>query len=504
MPLKTMNLKYIIKLLLLCSFAFVCRQAKAQDSLAVATDSIPEPVAFSIDSLKSPAHSGDLTYSGSLEASTDSIVPFERFKIDGVAAVVGERVILESDIQQMYLQLQSQGIPTDSITDCQLAERIMKNKLYAHQAIQDSIIIEEAQINGQVQQRIDYLTSELGSMDKLLEYYRIDTETELRTQLYDIVKEQELIQRMQSKVIEEIEITPEETREFFDSIPDDKLPEFGDELEIAQIIIEPEIPEEEVQKVIDQLNEFREEILAGKSSFATKAVLYSDDPGSSVQGGKITMTRDDPFVREFKQAAFSLQEGQISKPFKTEFGYHILMVEEILGQKVVVRHILLVPDRTPETIAAAKAKADSIRQIIAEGKMDFAEAARKFSDQKETREDGGRLRNPLSGGTRQELAKVDPNIYNQVVDLKEGEMSPVLRESDRTGNIFFKIITVTKRYPAHIANYAQDFEKIKELALKEKKLEAIAKWQNEVIEDTYIKINGKYRECDFQANWRKE
>src|SRR5690606_9948906 len=158
MPLKTMNLKYIIKLLLLCSFAFVCRQAKAQDSLAVATDSIPEPVAFSIDSLKSPAHSGDLTYSGSLEASTDSIVPFERFKIDGVAAVVGERVILESDIQQMYLQLQSQGIPTDSITDCQLAERIMKNKLYAHQAIQDSIIIEEAQINGQVQQRIDYLT----------------------------------------------------------------------------------------------------------------------------------------------------------------------------------------------------------------------------------------------------------------------------------------------------------------------------------------------------------
>src|SRR5690606_25357344 len=244
----------------------------------------------------------------------------------------------ESDIQQMYLQLQSQGIPTDSITDCQLAERIMKNKLYAHQAIQDSIIIEEAQINGQVQQRIDYLTSELGSMDKLLEYYRIDTETELRTQLYDIVKEQELIQRMQSKVIEEIEITPEETREFFDSIPDDKLPEFGDELEIAQIIIEPEIPEEEVQKVIDQLNEFREEILAGKSSFATKAVLYSDDPGSSVQGGKITMTRDDPFVREFKQAAFSLQEGQISKPFKTEFGYHILMVEEILGQKVVVRH----------------------------------------------------------------------------------------------------------------------------------------------------------------------
>jgi peptidyl-prolyl cis-trans isomerase SurA len=476
----------------------------------VATDSIPEPQVVATSGIATDTletiNTSALAYVDTLESKheTDSIVPFERFKIDGVAAVVGERVILESDIRQMYLQLESQGIPTDSITDCELAERLMKNKLYAHQAVQDSIVVEEAQINGQVQQRIDYLTNELGSMDKLLEYYRLDSETELRAQLHDIVKEQELTQRMQAKVIEEIEITPEETREFFDAIPEGKLPEFGDEVEIAQIVIEPEVPEEEVQRVIDRLNEFRDEILAGESSFATKAVLYSDDPGSSVQGGKITMTRDDPFVREFKQAAFSMQEGQISKPFKTEFGYHILMVEEIRGQKVIVRHILLVPERTPETIAEAKAKADSIRQVIVDGKMDFAEAARKFSDQEETREDGGRLRNPLTGGTRQELAKVDPDIYNQVVDLKEGEISPVLRDSDRTGNIFFKIMTVNERYPAHIANYAQDFEKIKELALKEKKLDAIAEWQNETIKDTYIKINGKYRECDFLANWRKE
>lgn len=510
MPLKTKNLKSIISawpLLLLCLFSYA---AQAQDSTKTAVESVSATSALAkadiADTLLLPAGKTTSKLVDSLQtmALSDSIVPFERFKIDGVAAVVGERVILESDIRQMYLQLKSQGIPTNDVSDCELIERLMKNKLYAHQAVQDSIVIEEAQINGMVQQRIDFLMGELGSMEKLLEYYRLDSETELRSKLYDITKEQELTESMQKKVIEEIEITPEETREFFDAIPEGELPEFGDEVEIAQIIIEPEVPEEEVQRVIDKLNQFREEILSGESSFATKAVLYSDDPGSSVQGGKIIMKRDDPYVREFKQAAFSLQEGEISKPFKTEYGYHILMVEKILGQKVVVRHILLIPKRTPETIGAAKVKTDSIRQIIVEGKISFAEAAKKFSDQEETRLDGGRLRNPFTGGTVKELAKVDPDIYNQVVDLKEGEISPVLRESDPVGNLYFKIITVNKRYPAHIADYAQDFEKIKELALKQKKLDAIAQWQNESIKDTYIKINGEYRDCDFHLNWRKK
>ncbi len=447
-------------------------------------------------------------------ATTDSLeqmsgvvrdsVPFEPFKIDGVAAVIGERLILESDIQKMYADLKSKGIPTSGITDCQLAERLMKNKLYAHQAIQDSIVVDDSKIQSMTNQRIDYFVDQLGSMEKMLEFYNMGSEAELRDKLFEITKEQELSKLMQEKVIKDVEITPEEVRTFFKNIPEDQRPKFGDEVEIAQIVIEPEVPQVEVQKVIDKLNSFRNEILAGESTFATKAVLYSNDPGTSSTGGAITLTRDSRFVQEFKDVAFSLQEGEISKPFKTEFGYHIIKVDKIRGQQIDVRHILLIPAVTKETIQAAKEKIDSIRGLIVSGKMQFSEAAQQFSDQKETREDGGKLINPTTGDTRFDQTKVDPSIYNQVVDLKEGQVSGVLTDNDRLGKLFYKIITVLHRYPAHIANYTQDFTKIKDLALTEKKLDVIDKWQEETIENTYIKINGKYRDCDFLTEWVKK
>lgn len=439
-----------------------------------------------------------------IEAIKKDTVAFVPFKIDGVAAVVGDRLILESDIQKMYADLKSQGIPTDNITNCQLIERLMKNKLYAHQAIQDSLVADEAKIEAMTSQRIDYFVSELGSMEKMLEFYNMGSETELRNKLLEITKEQELSKLMQEKIVEGIEITPEEVRAFFKEIPKDERPKFGDEVEIAQIVIKPEVPEIEVQKVINKLKQFREEILSGESTFATKAVLYSEDPGTSSRGGTITLTRDSQFVQEFKDAAFSLQEGEISKPFKTEFGYHILKVDKIRGQQIDVRHILLIPSVTKETVAAAKEKIDSVRNLIVSGKMKFSEAARKFSDQEETREDGGKLINPLTGDTRFEQTKVDPSIYNQVVDLKEGQVSGVMTDNNRLGKLFYKIISVLHRYPAHIANYAQDFSKIKDLALTEKKLDAISKWQEETIKDTYIKINGQYRDCDFSINWLKK
>ncbi|HET8809377.1 MAG TPA: peptidylprolyl isomerase [Flavobacteriaceae bacterium] len=480
------------------------QETTSEDNTTVKTDTLSS--AAEISNFQAVQKDSILQVSDTLLASTQKVkdsVPFKKFKIDGVAAVVGERLILESDIQKMYLDLKSQGISTAGITDCKLAERLLKDKLYAHQAIQDSIVVSNDMVNNKVDQQIAYFVSQTGTMEKLLEFYNMETESELRAKLFEINKEQELALQMQTKIIEEIEITPEEVRQFFDNIQENELPRFGDEVEIAQITIEPEVPDEEIKKVIDKLNEFRKEILSGESSFATKAVLYSDDPGSSSRGGKITLTRDAPFVQEFKDAAFSQDEGEISKPFKTEFGYHILMVDEIRGQQVDVRHILLIPERTDETIQKAKEKIDSIRQLIVDKKITFDKAARRYSDQKETRQDGGQLINPTTGDTRFDLAKIDPNIYGQVANLKENEISTVLTDTDRTGNVFFKIVTVTEKYPAHTANYAQDFEKIKALALKEKKLDAIKEWQTEKIKDTYIKINGKYRECDFLANWLK-
>ncbi|MCX2838670.1 peptidylprolyl isomerase [Salinimicrobium sp. MT39] len=427
-----------------------------------------------------------------------------RFKVDGVAAVIGDFVVLESDIDKMYLELQSQGVSTQDVTNCNLAGRLMENKLYAHHAIQDSIIVSDAEINANIDQQLAYMTQQVGSLEKVLEFYKKDSEADFRAELFEINKQNRLASEMQRKIVDAVEITPEEVRAFFTEIPEDERPVFGDEVEIAQIVVKPEIPQEEKDEIIARLNEMRADVLENGASFATKAVLYSQDPGSRSSGGKITLTRQDPFVKEFKDAAFSLQEGEVSKPFKTEFGYHILMVDKIRGQQVDVRHILLIPDVTEETKQKAFDEIENVRERISNEEISFADAAKEVSDEKETRESGGKLVNPTTGDTRFELTKIDPLLYEQVVNLEKGEVSNIITDQDNTGRPFYKLITVTNRYKEHKADYAQDFNKIKELALRDKQLEAIEKWQAEKIKETYVKVNGEYRDCEYSSNWLKK
>lgn len=427
-----------------------------------------------------------------------------RFKVDGVAAVIGDFVVLESDIDKMYLELQSQGVSTQDVTNCNLAGRLMENKLYAHHAIQDSIIVSDAEINANIDQQLAYMTQQVGSLEKVLEFYKKDSEADFRAELFEINKQNRLASEMQRKIVDAVEITPEEVRTFFTEIPEDERPVFGDEVEIAQIVVKPEIPQEEKDEIIARLNEMRADVLENGASFATKAVLYSQDPGSRSSGGKITLTRQDPFVKEFKDAAFSLQEGEVSKPFKTEFGYHILMVDKIRGQQVDVRHILLIPDVTEETKQKAFDEIENVRERISNDEISFADAAKEVSDEKETRESGGKLVNPTTGDTRFELTKIDPLLYEQVVNLEKGEVSNIITDQDNTGRPFYKLITVTNRYKEHKADYAQDFNKIKELALRDKQLEAIEKWQAEKIKETYVKVNGEYRDCEYSSNWLKK
>lgn len=425
----------------------------------------------------------------------------QRRKVDGIAAVIGDYIILESDIDLMYKDMQSQGISTADVTDCNLAGSLMENKLYAHHAVQDSIIIPDSQINGMIDQQLRGFVGQVGSMERVLEYYNKDTEEELREELFRINKQRQLAQRMQQQIIEEIEVTPEEVRQYYDQM--EEKPIFGTEVELSQIVIEPEIPETERQKVIDRLNEFKADIEDNGASFSTKAVLYSQDPGTASDGGRITLTRKDNFVKEFKDVAFSLQEGEVSEPFETEFGYHIIQIDKIRGQTVDLRHILLIPDVTNASVQAAREEIDTLRSKIVKDQIEFAAAAREASDEEETRSEGGKLINPRTGDTRFELTKIDPELFKQVEGLEEGEVSLVLTQQDRTGRPQFKIIKVTKKIPEHKADYATDYLKIKELALRDKQMEAIAEWQEEKISDTYIKVNGKYRDCDYTSEWVK-
>lgn len=482
MQLKTTNLKSIINQAAVLFFTAAFGTAQAQEVVVTDSTAIQDRT----------------------EIKTDSVKPFQKYKVDGVAAVVGDFVVLESDIDKMYIELQSQGVSVKDVTNCNLAGRLMENKLYAHHAIQDSIVVSDAEINAEIDQQLAYMTQQVGSMEKVLEFYKKDNEADFRAELFEINRQNKLAAQMQKKIVDAVEITPEEVREFFKNIPEDERPVFGDEVEIAQIVVKPEIPQSEKQKVINRLKEMREDIVENGASFNTKAVLYSQDPGSKSSGGKISLSRKDPFVKEFKDAAFSLQEGEVSQPFETQFGYHILTVDKIRGQQVDVRHILLIPDVTEETKEKALKEINDVREKILAGELTFAAAAKEVSDEKETRESGGQLVNPTTGDTRFELTKIDPILYEQVANLKEGEVSPVLTDKDDTGRPVYKIITVTDRYKEHKADYAQDYNKIKELALRDKQLKAIEEWQAEKIKETYIKVNGEYRDCTFSSNWLKK
>jgi len=427
-----------------------------------------------------------------------------KLKIDGVIAVVGEYVVLDSDIDISLIELASQGNSVKDITRCQLLGKLMEDKLFAHQAIQDSIVVTDAEINGMMQERMDAMVEQIGSMEKLLKYYNKSSEEEFKTYFSDILKMNKLTTEMRNKIIDNVEVTPEEVRTFFKKFPKEELPQFGAEIEVAQIVINPEVTKEERQKVIDRLNEFRKDVLAGSGSFFSKAVLYSKDEGTKSNGGFMRVNRKSPLVKEFKDTAFSLEEGQISEPFETEFGYHIIQVEKIRGQDVDLRHILLIPKISDASLQEAKDEIIGIRNKIINGDITFANAARSSSDEKETRANGGTLMNPKTLDSRFELTKMDPNLYVQVSDLQEGQVSQPVVDEDRLGRKTYKIITVTKRYDAHTADYAQDYLKIKKLAETEKQIKTIGEWTSEKIKDTYIKINGEYKDCVFTNNWLKK
>lgn len=427
----------------------------------------------------------------------------KRLKVDGVVAVVGDYVVLDSDIDLSFKEMQAQNMSTEGVSRCEILGKLMEDKLYAHQAIQDSVIVSDAQVNEQVNRRVDYFVEQLGSKEKMVEYFKKKDYDSFQTELFEMVKIQLLTEEMQKKVMDDVEITPEEVRQFFAKFAKEDIPVFGAEMEVAQIVVKPDIPQEEKQKVIDKLKQIKKEVQEG-SSFYSKAVLYSEDPGSVSSGGYYKMNRKTQFVKEFKDVAFSLEEGEISEPVETEFGYHLIYVEKIRGQERDVRHILMVPKVTPESLAKAKEKIEKIRQKITSGQITFAEAARSESDDKETRNSGGLLINPQSLGTRFELTKLDPTVYNEVSDLKDNQVTDPILDTDRRGAKTYKLLTVTNRYDQHEADYAKDYTKIKDLALKEKQIKTIAKWSEEKIKAAYIKVSKDYQNCKFVNNWLKK
>jgi peptidyl-prolyl cis-trans isomerase SurA len=423
--------------------------------------------------------------------------------VDGVVAVVGANVILRSDIENQYLQFRSQGNIQGSSEKvrCQIMEGLLLQKLLYHQAQLDSVKITESQLDGNMDQRMRMLIGQVGTPEKLEEYYQKSI-SEIKNELRDIIKEQMMVQSSQEKITKDVNITPSEVKAFLKKLPKDSIPEISSEIEVGMITKTPVLGDAEKQVCIDRLKSFKERIKKG-DDFSTLAVLYSEDPGSAKKGGELGMFKRGDMRIEFEAAAFKLKPGEISDIVETEDGFHIIQMIERKGEYINVRHILLQPKVSMASMARAKNILDSVGGLIEQKKITFGDAVVKYSDDP-NRNNGGLIINPVTGTSKYDIKELDPKIFFVIDKLKVGDISaPVLYKSER-GKEQYRLYYLKTRTVPHKANMQDDYAKIHQMALEEKKMDAMNTWMNERIGKTYISIDEEYRKCTFQREWIKK
>lgn len=424
--------------------------------------------------------------------------PSNQFKIDGVAAVVGDEIILNSDVERDYIQALAQGFEIEN--RCDFMENILVEKLLLTKAKEDTLInITNDQVDRQVDATVQRFLMQ-GSEDEILTYFGFNTMPEFKQELRGIMRDQAYISEKQEMISRGLDATPEEVRLFYEQYHSE-LPEIPEEVSLSHIVIYPEISEENEQKVIDALKMHKKDIEEG-SSFATKAILYSDDPGSSSNGGLITNVKRGQMVPEFDAVVFNLQEGQISEPFKTDFGYHIAMLEKRRGQELDVRHILMQLKPTPEEIELSKRKLDSIMIEVEKGNMTFKEAAFQFSVDKYTKFNGGRMMDAQTGEDKIEKSKLPANLLAELSRLNDGDISTAFEDEFNRQKVI-RVIKLEETIPAHKINMETDYARLKNLTISTKRQEKVMEYVEEQILDTFININDEYADCEFRLDWKK-
>ena len=422
--------------------------------------------------------------------------------IDEVIAVVGGNIVLKSELENQYQQLkaqnQEQEVNKFEGDRCKVLEEILFQKLLLNQAQLDSVKVTDSQVESELSRRLNYFTQQVGSEKKLEEYYG-KSMTEIKDEFRELIKDQLLVQQVQETITTKTTITPSEVKEFFRRIPEDSLPFIPSEIEVGQIVAYPEISEEAKKEAREKIEGIRQRVLNGES-FSTLAILYSEDPGSSKRGGELGFVERGSFVPEFEAVAFKLKEKNISEIIETTYGYHFLDLIERRGEKINIRHILISPKISSEDLKKARNYLDSIGTlIISTDTLDFAEAAALYSQDKETKYNGGLLINPQTGTTRFEADQLEPTLFFTIDKLKVGEISqPVLMQVPG-GKQAYRILYLKKRTEAHRANLKDDYQKIQEAALNEKQQQVIAEWISKKLSNTYFRLNDDYKTCEFES-----
>jgi peptidyl-prolyl cis-trans isomerase SurA len=430
-------------------------------------------------------------------------IAFAQHVIDQVMGVVGSKIVLKSDIEKQYMQYLAQaGGNEDEDMKCQIFDQLIMQKLMVNQAEIDSVTVTDQQVEGELDRRMRFYIHQIGSEEKLEEYFHT-TIRELKEEFREVIKEQLIVQTMQSKISKDVTVTPNEVREYFNSIPPDSIPYIDAEMEIAQIVKIPQVSYEEKKAVKARLEEYREKILKGEADFAVYAALYSQDPGSAKKGGDLGFFERGQMVPEFETAAFNLKLGDISPVIETKFGFHILQLIARRGDQINVRHILLRPQYNEEEIVKAGQSLDSLSIAINKGTIKFDEAAQKFSDDETTRNSGGLIINPETNTTRLSPDKIDRSLFFEADKLDLGVASSSIMMTTDEGAQAYRIIMVKSRTKPHQANLKDDYQKIQEVAQSEKQNKVLSEWIKNKQKVTYIQINQEFSNCDILKHWSR-
>lgn len=425
--------------------------------------------------------------------------------LDKVVAIVGKNPLLLSEIETNLLQQKEQKEKKEFTQEerCKTFEDVLFQKLLLAQADRDSIVVSDAEVDGELNRRIQYYVGMLGSEEKFEAFYgkRISV---FKDELRDDVKNQLLAQKMQQKVTGETKLTPSEVRAFYNTLPIDSLPLVNSELEIGHIVRKPPISDAAKKAVRDQLEIYRQRVVNGES-MSVIAALYSEDPGSAKNGGRYESVMRGQMVPEFEAVAFRLKPGEVSEIFETSYGYHFMQVVARKGESVDVRHILMSPKISQLEILKAKEELDSIRELIVSGQIKFAEAALKFSTDKETKQNGGIIINPAANSSKWELDEIGQMDQNLVFmlenQMKVGDVSPVIQHVGTDAKQAWRIVYLKSRTEPHKANMKDDYIKLLNMATFERQKKSITDWISKKSKSTYIKIDSEFNSCKLEYSW---
>lgn len=417
--------------------------------------------------------------------------------IDRIVAVVGNSPILQSELENEIIQRQAQGYVTSENSRCELLETYLVQRLLLNQAIVDSIEVTDADVEMELNRRLQFFIAQIGSEENLENYYNKSI-LEIKEDFRDIVRDQLITEEMQREIIGNVRITPAEVRRFYNSLPEEDIPFIPAQVEIRKIVKYPEFSEAENFRVRQRLNELRQRIISGES-FTTMAVLYSQDPGSARRGGELGYVSRAGLVPEFANVAFSLRDDRVSPVFETEFGFHIVQLIDRRGEQVNVRHILMRPEATEQAKAEAISFLDSLATVIRTDTISFRVAAILHTEDDDTRMNGGLVINSVTGGSKFEFDQLNPVQYEAVRNMQVGEISKPLESRDQQGKTFYKLLYLNSQTAPHRANLKEDYAYLQEMALNQKRQRILEEWIAEKRARTYIRIDDAYKNCDFSS-----